>query len=200
MKFYAIGKKLKLSNNKIIVIKRAGVGYYYRLLYVFIRQQELVKEIENMTNNREDLNIIYKKYNELNNLNKSIMVNIQPFIDVKWKSIKEEDKKLVIESILEFNRYDNDGSGGEITSEIVENEYNFILAFFLERGYKIDEVNNINNYQACCIIYGWNKIRIFQMTDTKYAMNANEEEWKKYVLELQGYNLMTPEEVIKAGY
>ena len=56
--FYAVEKEIRLPSGKIVTIKRAGVGYYFRLIYLFAELNELVQarfQLQNL-NGKENYN------------------------------------------------------------------------------------------------------------------------------------------------
>jgi len=207
LQFYAVGKQHELSNKKIILIKRAGVGYYYRLLYCLLEVEANNKKLNNLKK-ESDLEIISKSlplflYNS-KRLNKLLAVNLESFLDMKWKKIPNEDKDKVIQQVMGFNSIAEDleigNEGGYVLKkEDIENQHNFIMEFLLERGYTIETANRVNNYQAMILIRQWNEMRILKMSDRSVSVNALPEEYKKYILTLRGYNFKTPQEILNMG-
>lgn len=202
MLFYAVAKEIKISN-RYILVKRAGVGYYYRLLHNIISIQDHNAKLIKLQN-EENPDLLKVNLNqffiEKKRLENAIMVNVEPFINIKWKNIKDEDKKTVIDSIINFNSYELSNGEGQVKLKDIESQHNFIIAFLLERGYTIKEASEINNYQAMAMIAQWKEMRTIEMADLRVANNAEHKEYRDYILKLKGFNFMTPEEIIRKGY
>ena len=197
LNFYAIAKQLPTR----IVIKRAGVGFYFRFLFAMIEFNDLKKELDAL-NKLYKGKELYLKLLEFKNktdyIEKQFIMAVESLINCKWKNVKESDKQCVIESILSFNSYFKTKNNREIKKEELEKELEFILYFFLERGYKISDTSeNISYYQACAMIEQWKQDRIIKMSDTRVAYHADKKEWKDAIYELKGYTKITSIEQLK---
>lgn len=205
LNFYCTEKEIRLSNGKVISVKKGGVGYYYRLIYLLVeistQTTELIK-IQKYIMDAEERKNIAKLIVVINNLNKQLSVYIQPFINVKWNKIHKDDKDSVIKSVIEFNTFKKSSGDNEniIKKEQIEEEHNYIISFLISIGISYNESLNFNVYQAHVLLQEWTNRRIQGMYDTRVAYHATGEEYKKYELELRGYKFQNINNAVKGGF
>lgn len=203
--YYATGKEYLLSNGKKIIIKRAGMGFLYRLLYYYMDIEENNKDLKKISN-ETNLEIFVKEYNRLIKRSKQLSglfkVNIEPFINVKWNKIPDKDKLSVTRAIIDFNTYSTGkSSDSEVYKEDIFKQHNFMVLFLMDLGYTERQAcYEVSNYKASVLYEAWEKKRVIELNDMRVATQASQEGFKEYVLELKGYHLMNPTEVIKGGY
>jgi hypothetical protein len=200
--FYASGKEYLLSNGKKIIIKRAGMGYLYRLLCYYIDIEENNKNLKQISN-ETDIKIMANKLNKYltisEGLKRSFSVNVEPFISIRWKKIPECDKNGLTKAILKFNTY-NQGvsSAGEVHKEDLIKQHNFLLLFLMELGYTEKQASNeVSNYKACALLEARKQQRIIEMNDIRIANQGSMDDYKAYINELNGFHFRNPEEVMR---
>lgn len=199
--FYATGKEIELPvSKKRMIVKRPGVGYYFRFLFLLMEVNELNQELVK-ARSIDDPKELYLKLFEINlklkAKNKQFDMMIRPLIDREWKKVDKRDKDFVIKEALEFNRYRKGTGDRELKKEDFEKELEFILYFFCERGYTLEKAaEEITYYQACAMMEQYKMERITRMHDTRIATQASGDDYKKILHQMQGRKIIEdPEEL-----
>ena len=190
-----------MSDNPI-TIKRAGVGYLFRLLALLLSFFDSVKEIkcayEDMDNLSKNLDKIKTLLDNETEKAKTLAGFLQHFTDVSTEKLSIEELVTLSKHVLSFNMPSkSSGGGGEIKNEAMLN--NLLNDVICQTAFCIGKdpmwvSENVNYVQCVIILIQYRKFRVGSLTDMRVAMNAGKEDYSKYVRDLSG--LITLEEAL----
>ena len=189
-----------MSGNPI-TIKRAGVGYLFRLLALLLSFFDSVKEIkcayEDMDNLSKNLDKIKTLLDNETEKSKTLAEFLQHFTDIATDKLNIEELVTLSKHVLSFNMPRKNGGGGEIKNDVMLN--NILNDVICQTAFCIGKdpmwvSENVNYVQCVIILSQYRKARVGPMTDMRVAMNAKKEDYSKYVRDLSG--LITLEEAL----
>jgi len=204
--FLAYGREFRLRNGLVITVKRLAIGLYYLLIasvLIYKNAIESVKEIKDKKNIKD-----YIKYLRFNSLEfakvKVEWANITNYLKdwVEGVDITKLEQSEVLEclsDVIEFNTVSiTKGGKGISTLDELNQQFEQMIALLCITLKKEPEyiTHNITNYQASILISEYNRMRVSQMNDLRFAYNANKNEYAKYTGALVGEKILTGEDIM----
>lgn len=188
--FYIDSAILPSSN---ITIKRAGVGYLFRLLALLLEEFDIEKCLKEYLKNPKiissDVEIINGKLKLREITVESIREYLSVFVDGDLKAIPDEKLFFLIMDVLNFNMPKGDSGGSEIKNGYMLNKLvNGIIcnvAFILGKD-PIWVSENYNYVQCIIILKEYDKFRASKAYDMRVAVNASADDYAKYKNSLLG--------------
>ena len=183
----------EMADNPII-IKRAGVGYLFRLLALLLSFFDSVKNIKSVYEDIENLSSNIDKIKTLldSETEKSKMLAdfLSHFTDVSTAKLNIEELVTLSKHVLSFNMPSKKGSGGgEIKNGAMLN--NILNDVICQTAFCIGKdpmwvSENVSYVQCVIILNQYRKFRVGPMTDLRVAVNAGKDDYSKYVINLSG--------------
>lgn len=176
-----------------ITIKRAGVGYLFRLLALLL---SFFDSIESLKCAYEDIDNLSANIDKIKSLldNESAKAKmladfLSHFTDIETDKLSIEELINLSKHVLSFNMPPKKGDGGEIKNGVMLN--NILNDVICQTAFCIGKdpmwvSENVTYVQCAIILCQYRKFRLGSLTDMRVAMNAGKEDYSKHVRELSG--------------
>jgi hypothetical protein len=204
IEFLASGVSTQFQGKRIIV-KRPGVGYYYRLLdciYTLNKTSEEIADIFKSKDPKEILQSIKDKAHlivQKKPMTKNLRVHLDEFVEgVNVKRLKESELMELVKIVLEVNASKRDDSEEPEKNErkkepdFDENYNRLIYIISKVTGYDPETAAvKINNVQAGILLRQYEKDQYEQATLMRMAYHADANGWRQYRARVLRRKLLT---------
>jgi hypothetical protein len=204
--FLAYGREFRLRDGRVITVKRLAMGFYYLLIasvLIYKTALEKTSGIKSKKNIKD-----YIKFMRENALDfakvkvewTNIIGYLKDWVDGADVAKLEHGEVLeCLSHVIEFNTVKAVKGGKGIASldELNEQFEQMVSLLCLTLKKEPEYItHHITNFQASVLVAEYNRMRVSQMNDLRFAYNANKQEYAKYTGLLMGEKVVSGEDII----